>query len=77
MLIFWAALAAHWRFGGLLARYLLELGEVSSAYNFTLTNAAFLVLLLAAAATVFFGVEAVSSGLGAGRDRLKRKKEFP
>lgn len=63
--------------GGLLARYLLEFGEVSNAYNFTLTNAAFHVLVLAAAATVSFGLETLSAGLAAGRDRLRRKKEFP
>ena len=37
--------------GGLLGRYLLEFGEASNAYNFTIGNTAFHILFLTSAAT--------------------------
>ncbi len=53
--------------GGLLARYLLELGEVSNSYNFTLANAAFHVLVLASAATAVWRLRTLSGRSGVDR----------
>ena len=55
--------------GGLLGRYLLELGEVSNTYNFTPANAAFHTLLLASAATAAWKLKAVSSQSGGSPER--------
>lgn len=50
--------------GGLLGRYLLELGEVSNTYNFTSANGVFHVLLLTAAATAAWKLETLSRRSG-------------
>lgn len=55
--------------GGLLARYLLEFGEVSNTYNFTPANVVFHVLLLVSAATASWKLKAVSSQSGGSPER--------